>query len=69
MCAEQPLGLGWLTLIPKHAQHPIARTFLHKREGGEFLIAKENGPIVGRILCKSIGSASRLNTTAADATV
>lgn len=48
LCAEQPLGLGWLTLIPKHAQHPIARTFLHKREGGEFLIAKENGPIVGQ---------------------
>ena len=48
LCAEQPLGLGWLTLIPEHSQHPIARTFLHQRDGGKFLIAKENGPIVGR---------------------
>ena len=48
LCAEQPLGLGWLTLIPEHSQHPIARTLLHQRDGGEFLIAKENGPIVGR---------------------
>ena len=53
LCAEQPLGLGWLTLIPKHAQHPIARTFLHKREGGDFSLRKTVRSL-GSILCKSI---------------
>lgn len=48
LCAEQPLGMAWLTLLPEHMQHPVARTILHQRDGGDFAIPVEQGPIPGR---------------------
>ena len=46
-CADAPLGLAWLTLIPEDPQNPPARVLVHGRQGGAFAITADAGPMPG----------------------
>ena len=46
-CADAPLGLAWLSLIPEDVRNPSARLLLHGRHGDGFEISAAQGPVPG----------------------
>ena len=43
----EPVGLGWLTLIPEHPNAPLARVRLNAAGGGRFHLVESEGPVPG----------------------
>ena len=41
------MGLGWLTLIPEHADAPLARVRLNAADGGRYRLEQSEGPVPG----------------------
>lgn len=43
----EPMGLGWLTLIPEHADAPLARVRLNAADRGRYRLEQSEGPVPG----------------------
>jgi acetyl esterase/lipase len=43
----EPMGLGWLTLVPQRADSPLARVRLNATGGGRFHLDQCEGPVPG----------------------
>jgi hypothetical protein len=43
----EPMGLGWLTLVPQRPDSPLARARLNAAGGGRFRLDRSLGPVPG----------------------